>query len=215
MALLDVRDLVVRFRTHDGTIHAVNGISFELEAGETLFALDYRGRERWRYQLKAEAANINKPLPGGAAINNYRWYDYYFFAQDTWRIHPTFSLNYGVRYETPGNAIDSLVTLNESIVAANGGGSVFQLTPVPKRDKNNWQPRIGLAYKLGEKWVLRGGYGIYYDQSALAPGEGGAESGVSEAGLKTTVLPRTRAGMIFHDGIAIGKFHGVIIAQMP
>jgi oligopeptide transport system ATP-binding protein len=36
MALLDVRDLVVRFRTADGTIHAVNGISFELEEGERL-----------------------------------------------------------------------------------------------------------------------------------------------------------------------------------
>ncbi len=34
--LLDVRDLVVRFRTHDGTIHAVNGISFELGRGERL-----------------------------------------------------------------------------------------------------------------------------------------------------------------------------------
>ncbi|MEO7664619.1 MAG: ABC transporter ATP-binding protein [Candidatus Limnocylindrales bacterium] len=36
MALLDVRDLVVRFRTADSVIHAVNGVSFELEAGETL-----------------------------------------------------------------------------------------------------------------------------------------------------------------------------------
>ena len=42
-----------------------------------------------------------------------------------------------------------------------------------------------------------------------------AESGVSVAGLNTTVLPQTSAGMIFHDGMAIGKFHGVITAQTP
>src|SRR5687767_4165872 len=42
-----------------------------------------------------------------------------------------------------------------------------------------------------------------------------ADSGVCDAGLKTTVLPQTRAGTIFHDGIAIGKFHGVMIEQTP
>ena len=36
MALLVVEDLVVRFRTREGTIHAVNGVTFELEEGERL-----------------------------------------------------------------------------------------------------------------------------------------------------------------------------------
>jgi oligopeptide transport system ATP-binding protein len=36
MALLLVEDLVVRFRTREGTIHAVNGVTFELEEGERL-----------------------------------------------------------------------------------------------------------------------------------------------------------------------------------
>jgi hypothetical protein len=38
---------------------------------------------------------------------------------------------------------------------------------------------------------------------------------VSLAGLKTTVLPVTRAGIIFQHGIAIGKFHGVMIPATP
>ena len=36
MPLLDVQDLVVRFRTHGSTVHAVNGVSFQVDEGETL-----------------------------------------------------------------------------------------------------------------------------------------------------------------------------------
>ena len=38
---------------------------------------------------------------------------------------------------------------------------------------------------------------------------------MSLAGLKTTVLPATRAGIIFQHGIAIGKFQGVMIPATP
>ncbi len=41
------------------------------------------------------------------------------------------------------------------------------------------------------------------------------ESGVSWAGLITQVLPHTMAGRIFHEGIAMGKFHGGIMPQTP
>jgi len=36
MHLLSIRDLVVKFRTHDGTVHAVNGVSLDLDVGEAL-----------------------------------------------------------------------------------------------------------------------------------------------------------------------------------
>ena len=38
---------------------------------------------------------------------------------------------------------------------------------------------------------------------------------MSVAGLKTIVFPQTSAGAIFQDGIAIGKFHGVITPTTP
>src|SRR5260370_17742601 len=41
------------------------------------------------------------------------------------------------------------------------------------------------------------------------------ESGVSSAGLMMQVLPQTSAGNSFHDGMAMGKFHGVIMPHTP
>ena len=41
------------------------------------------------------------------------------------------------------------------------------------------------------------------------------QCGVSEAGLMTTVLPVTRAGIIFQQGMAMGKFQGVMMPATP
>lgn len=114
----------------------------------------------------AEAANINKPLPGGDAIQYYEWDDYFLFAQDTWNVTRGLTLNFGLRYETPGNALASLYPVSDSIVQVNGGNPVFSLDPRPERDRNNFQPRFGFSWSPGAKnWlsgggktVLRGGY---------------------------------------------------------
>jgi hypothetical protein len=119
----------------------------------------------------AAVANINKPLPGGQPAQYFRWYDYFFFAQDSWQVHPTLFLSLGLRYEAPGNALASLYAVNDAIQATNGGDPVFRLGPRPGRDLNNFQPRFGFAWNprtADRSWlrfltgknslVVRGGY---------------------------------------------------------
>jgi carboxypeptidase family protein len=128
----------------------------------------------------AEAANINKPLPGGEAINNYNWFDVHFYGQDEWKIRPNFALTYGLRYERPGEATLSLLPANERIVGIAGGDPRFAWEPVPKIDKNNFQPRLGFNWNPrtdpegilgfvtgGDKLVFRGGYAVTHDYTFI------------------------------------------------
>lgn len=128
----------------------------------------------------AQTATINLPLRGGDRIGFYRWYEFYTFIQDEWRIKPNFTLTLGLRYEYPGDSFSYLKEANTRIVAANGGDPRFALTPVPKADKNNFMPRIGFNWKPvsngkgilgfitgGDKLVLRGGYSRTYDANYI------------------------------------------------
>lgn len=127
----------------------------------------------------AEAANINKPLPGGEEVNYYRWWDQYYYVQDDWRVG-SLSLNLGLRYELPGNNIQSLIDLNEQILQANNNNQVYALNPVPGTDTNNFQPRLGFAWSPatstggmlgwitgGDRFVVRGGYAKTHDFAFL------------------------------------------------
>jgi len=85
--------------------------------------------------------------------------EYGFFVQDDWRTSPKLTLNLGLRYDYQAIAKPPLSNPNPALVAA-GFNTGFQ----PK-DKNNFAPRLGMAYSLDPKTVFRAAYGIFYGRT--------------------------------------------------
>ncbi|WP_321476943.1 TonB-dependent receptor [uncultured Paludibaculum sp.] len=92
-----------------------------------------------------------------------------FFLQDDWRATRRLSLNLGVRY-----------TLNFPSTVVDNRGAVFNLNtqkldflgqngfPRGARDleKKNFAPRVGLAFKVTDSFVIRSGYGMTWIEQA-------------------------------------------------
>jgi Carboxypeptidase regulatory-like domain/TonB dependent receptor-like, beta-barrel len=88
-----------------------------------------------------------------------------FFLQDSWKVTPRLTFNYGVRYDIEFSPTFKPATpLNG---AAEPAMNVIEGIP---RDTNNWAPRFALAWNpRGDgKTVIRAGYGIFYDHPLLA-----------------------------------------------
>jgi hypothetical protein len=104
-----------------------------------------------------------------------RYYQLNFFAQDAWRAGSHLSLSYGLRYEynTPVREIHGLIeqTFNDPALALapNLRQFIGNRWRIYNPDKNNFAPRVGFAYSpnlFGREHVsvVRGGYGLFYDQ---------------------------------------------------
>ena len=88
-----------------------------------------------------------------------------FFFEDAWKATRNLTVNYGIRYDYatwPHDAQGQMTNLDPAtgqlFTPANSPVGNTLINP----DKNNWAPRLGLAYQLGSKWVLRAGYGRFY-----------------------------------------------------
>jgi len=81
---------------------------------------------------------------------SYKSYYYNFYVQDTWQIRPNLSMTYGVRwdrFQAPGGE-------------ANAPFVYTQHFDTPSRD---WAPRLGLAWSVRPKTIVRASWGMFYE----------------------------------------------------
>jgi len=88
-------------------------------------------------------------------------YAIYWFANDTFRIRPHFSLNLGLRYEYTSNPYTYRLQALNSIAEVPGVLTFHE----PTTQKRNFAPRIGIAYSPGSSGntSIRAGFGINHD----------------------------------------------------
>lgn len=120
----------------------------------------------------------------------YGYHAVYF--QDNWRVNPRLTLNLGMRYDLPINWHErngdySALDLNRPNPAAgnlpgalvffgSGEGRTGEVRPYAT-DYSNFGPRFGFSFRLTDRTVLRGGYGIFYQ--TLGNGGCGCRTGFS------------------------------------
>ena len=114
----------------------------------------------------------------GIADHSPRTVKHQMFFEDSYKVHPQLTLNYGLRYEPfipfdqkGGRHTTWVPGVQSTVVPDAPEGILFPGDPgLPKRltnsDLNNLAPRFGLAWDVtgDARTVVRGGYGIFYQQ---------------------------------------------------
>ncbi len=184
----------------------------QLNAGAASGRYSFDRRWTQANPLQADALSGNEfagfllGYPSGGSVDRNSdpaWRNGYLalFVQDDWKVTPRLTVNLGLRwdYEGPrverynrmvrGFAFDQAspiagqvqgLTLRGGLVYAGSSGETRQAF---LSDRNNFQPRAGVAWQFRPKWVLRGGYGLTY----LGQASSGPDTGFS----RTTPLTAT------------------------
>lgn len=120
----------------------------------------------------------------GASSTYFRSWGFVAYFQDDWRIHPRFTLNWGLRYEAvtpPIELFDHVANLDvnsdfTAVATVTPGQPGPFNGPLPRSlvrgNYNNWSPRLAIAWKPSLKGLtqkhpmtVRAGYGIFYNTS--------------------------------------------------
>jgi hypothetical protein len=120
--------------------------------------------------LRALADFMSGRVATGSIVRGNTHHDYIqnsfdIYAQDVWAATPKLTLNFGLRYTSPGvlGATDGPLT---TFIPGQGMVSTDDLYPADRMDLS---PRAGFTFVPNEsrKTVVRGGWGLYYDMFAV------------------------------------------------
>jgi trimeric autotransporter adhesin len=124
---------------------------------------------------------------------------YAVYSQNDWRASSKLTLNLGLRYEIQPGPTErynrmSAYDLERANPLGAQGAMAFPGTNGYSRglwdtSYNNWGPRLGAAYKLGDGMVIRGGFGITYLPSNTGYFSGPNDYGSSPFGSGTNMIP--------------------------
>jgi len=113
--------------------------------------------------------NPGLPSAGSAAERQKRWF---FYGQDTWRATTKLTINYGLRWEIYfPESVNAKGNGGFADIEDNGGKGGIRVAGFGKYNLSGsvdnyykaFAPRLGIAYQLTPKTVLRAGYGRSYD----------------------------------------------------
>lgn len=113
------------------------------------------------------------PAPTSFMVKVRQWRNA-FFVSDKWSVSRKLTLTLGLRYElptvpqSPNGTVNVLNTAGTALIPANDPPSVpLPTMPLTDPQHNAVAPRLGFAYRVTKEWVIRGGYGLYYNANQL------------------------------------------------
>jgi hypothetical protein len=115
-----------------------------------------------QFPIDYAAGSESKPAGDGSFSQNVQRLG--FYAEDSWRIAPSLTINYGLRYDTSFG----LFIASGHDQSFNPALSTALVNGIPHDYRRAFAPRLGLVQALGasRKTVIRAGIGMYYDDLA-------------------------------------------------
>ena len=143
------------FTTEDYNYYISNAWGSYTYTNPTCFALDYDPISPGVADSACGSSSLTNHWSGysqtfGNPIADYRINELAWYVNDQWKVSPKLTVNLGVRW-------DKSMSMTFPVVNPAWPETGYIHTP-----NHDFSPRVGMAYRINDKTVFRGGFGLFY-----------------------------------------------------